>query len=74
MTTLEKNLAYFNHNPKKFLRRFVSMDETWIYHYTLKSRKGSKQWVKPGESTPEKLNGKQKGISRGLTNRIIWKG
>ena len=44
------NLAFFNHNPKEFLRRVVTMNETWIHHYTLESREGSKQWVKPGES------------------------
>ena len=28
------------------------MDETWIHHYTLESREGSKQWVKRCESAP----------------------
>ena len=50
VTTLEQNLAYFNRNPKEFLRRFVTMDETWIHHYTPESREGSKQWVKPQQS------------------------
>ena len=47
--TSEQNLAYFKGNPKEFLRRFVTMDETWIYHYAPESREESKQWVKPGE-------------------------
>ena len=34
VTTLEENLAYFNGNSKEFLRRFVTMDETWIHPYT----------------------------------------
>ena len=59
VTTSEKNLTYFNRNPKEFLRRFVSMDETWIHHYTLESRKGSKQWVEPGESIPKHLKTQQ---------------
>ena len=29
VATLEQNLAYFNRNPKEFLRRFVTMDATW---------------------------------------------
>ena len=29
--------------------RIVMMDETWINHYTLESRDGSKQWVKLGK-------------------------
>ena len=38
VTTSKKNLAYFNRNPKVFLRRFVTMDKTWIHHYSLESR------------------------------------
>ena len=53
-TTSEQNLAYFNRDPKDFPRQFVTMDETWIHHYTPKSREGSKQWVKPGESAPKR--------------------
>ena len=52
VTTSEKNLAYFNRNPKEILRRFVTMDKTWIHHYTPESREGSKQWIKPGGSVP----------------------
>ena len=50
VTTLDQNLAYLNRNPKEFFRQFVTMDETWIHHYTPESREESKQWVKPGES------------------------
>ena len=42
VTTSEQNLAYFNHNLKEFLRRFVTMDETLIYQYTPESPEGSK--------------------------------
>ena len=48
VTTSKPNLAYLNYNPKEFLHRFVTMDETRIPHYTWGSREGSKQWVKPG--------------------------
>ena len=44
VTTSEQYLIYFNRNLKEFLRRFVTMDETWIHHqYTPESREGSKQ-------------------------------
>ena len=47
--------AAIAHNPKGFLRRFVTMDEMWIHHYTPESREGSsKHWVKPGESAPKR--------------------
>ena len=53
VTTSEKNLAYVNRSPKEFLHRFVTMDETWIHHYTPEPSEGSKQCVKPGESVPK---------------------
>ena len=52
--TSEQNLAYFNCNPKECLRRFVTMDDTWIHHYIPESREGSKQWVKCDESAPKR--------------------
>ena len=54
VTTSEPNLGYFERNTIEFLRRFVTMDETWIYHSTPESREGSKQWVKPRESVPKR--------------------
>ena len=54
VTASMQNLAYFYRNPKEFLRWFVTMNETWIHHYTRKSREESKQWVKPGESAPKR--------------------
>ncbi|XP_055615357.1 uncharacterized protein LOC129761649 [Toxorhynchites rutilus septentrionalis] len=33
-TTSEQCLTLFKRNPKKFLRRFVTIDETWIHWYT----------------------------------------
>ena len=59
VTTSEQNLAYFNCNLKEFLHRFVTMDETWIHHYTPKSGEVLKQWVKPGESAPKRLKTQQ---------------
>ena len=59
VTTSEQNLAYFNHNPKEFLHRFVTLSETRIHHYTVESREGAKQWVKPGESVPKRAKTQQ---------------
>jgi len=36
------------------MRRFVTMDETWIHHYTLESKQQSKQWTETGCSAPKK--------------------
>jgi transposase len=47
--TPDECLEVFQRNPKHFKKRFVTMDETWIYHYDPKQ---SKQWIEPGESAP----------------------
>ena len=67
VTTLEQNLAYFDRNPKDFLRRFVMMDETWIRHYSPESREWPKQWVKPGESA-SKLPKTQQSSGKVMTS------
>jgi len=44
----------FKRNPKEFLRRFVTVDETWIHHYTPETKEQSKQWAKSGKFAPKK--------------------
>ena len=36
-------LALFRHNPEEFLRRYITLDETWIHHYTSETKELSKQ-------------------------------
>lgn len=48
------NLALYRRNPNEFLRRFITVDETWIHHYTPENKEQSKQWVGKGEPTPKK--------------------
>uniref|UniRef100_T1HW85 Uncharacterized protein n=1 Tax=Rhodnius prolixus TaxID=13249 RepID=T1HW85_RHOPR len=47
-------LMLFQKNPHDFKRRFVTVDETWIHHYTPETKEQSKQWVTKGESAPKK--------------------
>ncbi len=35
----------FKRNKKEFLRRFITVDETWIHYYTLETKEQSKQWI-----------------------------
>ncbi|CAH2090560.1 unnamed protein product [Euphydryas editha] len=49
-----ENLALYKRNLSEFLRRFITVDETWIHHYTPESKQQSKQWIGPGEPTPKK--------------------
>jgi hypothetical protein len=43
MKTSEECLKHFNKNKTDFVRRFITMDETWIRHYTPESKQQSKQ-------------------------------
>jgi len=53
-TTSDKRLTLLMRNPKEFLRRFVTVDETWIHWYTPETKEQSKQWTSPGEPAPKK--------------------
>ena len=44
----------FNKNETDFMHRFITMDETWIHHYTPESKQQSKQWTEAGCSAPKK--------------------
>ena len=50
----EALLARINRNPVEFFRRFVTVDETWIHHYTPETKEQSKQWIGTGEAAPKK--------------------
>jgi len=54
LLTSKQCLEQFKRNPKEFLRRVVTVDETWIHHYTPETKQQSKQWISPGESAPKK--------------------
>ena len=40
-------LDLFKCNPIDFSRRIVTIDETWIHHFTPESKQQAKQWVGP---------------------------
>ncbi|KAM8719386.1 hypothetical protein ACLKA7_012010 [Drosophila subpalustris] len=42
-------LDMFNRNPSEFLRRYITMDETWIHHYIPESNWSSAEWREAGE-------------------------
>jgi len=43
MKISEQCLEHFNKNKTDFVRRFISMDEIWIHHYTPESKHQSKE-------------------------------
>ncbi|KAK2579087.1 hypothetical protein KPH14_010936 [Odynerus spinipes] len=46
--------AMLHSNKAEFLRRFITMDETWVHHFTPETKEQSKQWTKRRESAPKK--------------------
>ena len=44
----------FQRNSKEFLRRYVTVDETWIHYYTPQTKNQFKMSTRPGESAPQK--------------------
>ena len=47
-------LALYRRNPTEFLRRFITVDETWVHHYTPETKQQSRQWTMKGEPAPKK--------------------
>ena len=43
-----------NATKKSFLHKYVTMDETWIHHFTLESNQHSAEWTVAGESYPKR--------------------
>jgi hypothetical protein len=54
MKISEQCLERFNKNKTDFVCRFITMDETWIHHYTPEPKQQSKQWTEAGCSAPKK--------------------
>lgn len=52
MGTSMQCLAMFNCDPQDFFRRFMTVDETWIHHYTPETKQQSKQLTAASESAP----------------------
>ncbi|GFW78558.1 mariner transposase [Trichonephila clavipes] len=46
-------LDRFNRNKSEFLRRYGTMDETWLHHFTPESNRQSAEWTARDEPTPK---------------------
>ena len=50
----QRNLKRFKQNQTDFVRRFITMDETWIYHHDPKLKtRNVLQWIEAGSSAPK---------------------
>jgi histone-lysine N-methyltransferase SETMAR len=70
MKIFEECLDRFNKNKTDFVRQFITMDETWVHHYTTESKQQSKQWTETGCSAPKKTSS---GPSEGkVMAKVFW--
>ncbi|KAG5347428.1 SETMR methyltransferase, partial [Acromyrmex charruanus] len=54
VTISKQCLEMFQRNLDEFLRRFITVDETWIHYFTPETKEQSKQWISPREPAPKK--------------------
>ena len=55
LATSRDDLSLYNADPAKFLRRCVTMDETWAHHFDPEIKQQSKQWKHVTSPTPVKF-------------------
>ena len=63
-------LDRFKRNKMDFKRRFITIDETWIHHYTPEAKEQSKQWTEAGGSAPKKAKTIQ--LAGKVMARVFW--
>ena len=51
----EQLLECFRRDPKNFLSRLLTMDETWLYHYDPETKQQSMEWGRNGSHLPRKI-------------------
>jgi len=66
----ERCLKLFQRNKPEFLRRYVTMDETWLHHYTPESKRQSVEWTARDEPNP-KRGKRQKSAGKVLAS-VFW--
>lgn len=66
----EECLELFNRNKSEFLRRYVTMDETWLHHYTPESNRQSAEWTSSDEPTPKR--GKTQQSAGKIMASVFW--
>ena len=48
-------LTMTGYDPKEFMNRLVTRDETWVHHLDPESKKQNMQWKHPGLPAPKKF-------------------
>ena len=63
-------LARCTNSADNFLKRLVTCDETWIYHFDPESKQESKEWRQSSSSPPIKF--KVSKTSKKIMMTVFW--
>lgn len=70
MRLSQQHLERFRKDKKDFLRRFITMDETWVYHHDPETKQEAKEWCEPGTSASKRVR-VQKSAKKVLAS-VFW--
>ena len=63
-------MQLFQCKKKEFLHKYVTMEETWIHHFTLESNQQSAEWTVAGEIRPK--GPKMQTLADKVLASIFW--
>lgn len=66
----EQCLVMLNRNKDEFFRRYITMDETWLHHYTPESNRQSAEWTARDEPHPKR--GKTQQSAGKVMASVFW--
>lgn len=66
----QQHLDRFTKDKTDFVRRFITMDETWVYHYDPELRQQKAEWTEPGCSAPKQV--KWSKSSKKVMASVFW--
>ena len=66
----ERCLQLFKRNKKELFRKYVTIDETFIQHFTLELNRQSTEWTAAGESCPKRPK-TQTSVGKELAS-VFW--
>jgi len=69
MRLSQRQLQRFKQDKKDFVCRFITMDETWVYHDP-ESKQETKEWTEPGTSAPKRIR-VQKSAKKVMAS-VFW--
>ncbi|KAF7279641.1 hypothetical protein GWI33_006889 [Rhynchophorus ferrugineus] len=69
----EQCLKMITHNKPEFLYRYVTMDKTWLHHFTPKSNRQSSEWTAYYEPAPKRRKTQESASKNRLKDEIAEK-